>query len=268
MTTPFLKSFFATDDATPYELLQRRRTLDVMLRVIIIAGFSLFLINMYIGAWKVGLALFAMSVLCLFAIRLNSGGRYPLAALLTVIMMLSVANYNIYTSGGLRDSGTLAYPMIIIVGSLIIGRRSIPLLTFVCLGSLAVLAYLEFYKHILPGATESVAGLCLTIVVLLITSSALVWVIIRNTEVNVAHIRQAEAELRKTYDLTLSGWAKALEYRDSETEGHSRRVVELSVRLAAEMGYGNSEVEHIRRGALMHDIVRTSIKDIGLTLKS
>jgi hypothetical protein len=261
MTIPFLRSFFAAADTTPYELLQRRKTLDVMLRVILIAGFSLFLVTMYLGAWKIALALLIMSVLCLPAVRLNSDGHYPLAALLTVIMILSVANYNLYTSGGLRDSGALAYPMIIIVGSLVIGRRSIPLLTLACLGSLAVLAYLEFYEHLLPGANESVAGLCLTMMVLLITSSALVWVIIRNTEVNIAHIRQAEAELRKTYDLTLSGWAKALEYRDSETEGHSRRVVDLSVRLAIEMGYGDTEIEHISRGALLHDVGKMTVPD-------
>ena len=232
-----------------------------MLRVILVAGFSLFLINMYLRAWDIAGALLAMSVLCFPAIRLNLRGRYALSASVTVAMMFFVADFNLYTSGGLRDSGVLAYPMLIIIGGLFFGRRSIPLFSLVSLESLAVLAYLEFYAHILPGAGESVAGLCLTVMVLLITSSALVWVIMRNTETNVGHIRRAEAELRKTYDLTLSGWAKALEYRDSETEGHSRRVVDLSVRLAVEMGYGGAELDEIRRGALMHDIGKMTVPD-------
>ncbi len=249
------------DNVTPYELLQRKRTLNVMLRVILVAGLSLFLVNIYLNAWSIAIALLAMSVLCVPCLWLNSKGRHTSAALLTVIMMLSVANYNLYTSGGLKDSGVLAYPMIVIIGSLFFGRRGIPILTVASLGSLSVLAYLEFHTGSLPGANESVAGLCLTVAVLLIASSALVWVIIRNTEINVAHIRQAEAELRRTYDLTLSGWAKALEYRDSETEGHSRRVVDLSVLLAAEMGHGGEELDQIRRGALIHDIGKMTVPD-------
>ncbi len=261
MVASFVKRLFGQEVASPYELLQLRRTINVMLRVILVAGFSLFLVNIYLGAWNIAVALLVMSVLCLPALWLNSRGRHQLSAFVIVTMMFFVADYNLYMSGGVRDSGVLAFPMMIIIGSLFFGRRSIPLLTLASLGSLALLAYLEFHEHTLPGASESVMGLCLTLIVLLITSGALVWVIIRNTEINVAHIRQAEAELRKTYDLTLSGWAKALEYRDSETEGHSRRVVDLSVRLAVQMGYGGADLDQIRRGALLHDIGKMTVPD-------
>ncbi len=261
MVAGSIRRLFGPEEVSPYELQQRRRTLGVMLRIILVAGFSLFLVNIYLGAWKIAIALLAMSGLCLPALRLNSQGRHQLSALVIVIMMFFVADYNLYTNGGLRDSGVLAFPMIIIIGSLFFGRRSIPFLTLASLGSLGVLSYLEFYDHTLPGASESVTGFCLTVTVLLITSGALVWIIIRNTEINIAHIRQAEAELRRAYDLTLAGWAKALEYRDSETEGHSRRVVDLSVRLAVEMGYGGADLDQIRRGALLHDIGKMTVPD-------
>ncbi len=261
MVTDLARHLLGTNDVTPYEIQQRRKTLEVMLRVILVAGFSLFLVNVYVGAWSIAVALLIMSVLCVPALVLNSRGRYAQSAFLTMVMMFFVAAYNLYTSGGVRDSGVLAYPMIIVIGGLFFGRRGIPFLALASIGSLAVLAYLEFYEHILPGARESAEGFCLTVMVLLLTSSALVWVIMRNTEINVAHIRHAETELRKTYDLTLSGWAKALEYRDRETEGHSRRVVDLSVRLAAEMGYNGCDLDHMRRGALLHDIGKMTVPD-------
>jgi putative nucleotidyltransferase with HDIG domain len=68
-------------------------------------------------------------------------------------------------------------------------------------------------------------------------------------------------ELTRAYDNTLLGWAHALELRDKETQGHTLRVTELTIQLARKMGYGNSELVHIRRGALLHDIGKMGIPD-------
>ncbi len=67
--------------------------------------------------------------------------------------------------------------------------------------------------------------------------------------------------LTEAYDSTLAGWAKALELRDQETEGHSLRVTELAVNLAQKLGVAKDELEHIRRGALLHDIGKIGISD-------
>ncbi len=74
-------------------------------------------------------------------------------------------------------------------------------------------------------------------------------------------IQQANAELRAAYDATIEGWARALDLRDHETEGHSRRVTELTVRIAQHMGFNDDELAHIRRGALLHDIGKIGIPD-------
>jgi HD-GYP domain-containing protein (c-di-GMP phosphodiesterase class II) len=74
-------------------------------------------------------------------------------------------------------------------------------------------------------------------------------------------LKNSAAEIRNAYEMTLEGWAKALEYRDRETEGHSRRVVDLSVHLADSMGCRENEIVHIRRGALLHDIGKIAIPD-------
>jgi putative nucleotidyltransferase with HDIG domain len=71
-----------------------------------------------------------------------------------------------------------------------------------------------------------------------------------------AHI-QREAE----YERTLLGWAKALELRDEDTEGHTQRVTRIAVTLAEKLGYNDSEITDIRRGALLHDIGKMGVPD-------
>ncbi len=73
-------------------------------------------------------------------------------------------------------------------------------------------------------------------------------------------LRQAE-DLIRAYDNTLAGWARALELRDELTEGHTRRVTELTVQLARALGVPENDLDHIRRGALLHDIGKMGIPD-------
>ena len=68
-------------------------------------------------------------------------------------------------------------------------------------------------------------------------------------------------ELAESYDTTLEGWALALELRDKETEGHSRRVTETTLKVACALFVPEEELVHIRRGAILHDIGKMSIPD-------
>lgn len=70
----------------------------------------------------------------------------------------------------------------------------------------------------------------------------------------------AEVILR-AYEATLEGWIRALDLRDGETEGHSRRVVDLTVQLATELGVCAEQLPHIRRGALLHDVGKMALPD-------
>jgi len=73
-------------------------------------------------------------------------------------------------------------------------------------------------------------------------------------------IQQSE-ELSEAYDNTLAGWARALELRDEPTEGHTRRVTELTLALAMDMGIVQGELVNIQRGAILHDIGKMGIPD-------
>jgi HD-GYP domain-containing protein (c-di-GMP phosphodiesterase class II)/PAS domain-containing protein len=73
-------------------------------------------------------------------------------------------------------------------------------------------------------------------------------------------------DLIMAYESTIDGWSRALDFRDNETEGHSQRVTELTLKLSSRMGIKNEELMHIRRGALLHDIGKLGVPD-GVLLK-
>lgn len=68
-------------------------------------------------------------------------------------------------------------------------------------------------------------------------------------------------ELAEAYDTTLEGWARALELRDKETEGHTRRVTDTTLKIALKLDFPDDMIEHIRRGAILHDIGKMGIPD-------
>jgi len=72
---------------------------------------------------------------------------------------------------------------------------------------------------------------------------------------------QLVANLQESYDLTLDALSAALDLRDRETEGHSRRVVEYTARLAQQIGLDKDTLTDIRRGALIHDIGKIGVPD-------
>lgn len=77
----------------------------------------------------------------------------------------------------------------------------------------------------------------------------------------IADLHSANMDIISAYDATIEGWSRALDLRDKETEGHSERVTELTVRIAHAMGMSEAEQGHIRRGALLHDIGKMGIPD-------
>jgi PAS domain S-box-containing protein len=74
-------------------------------------------------------------------------------------------------------------------------------------------------------------------------------------------LQKVNVELGMAYDATIEGWARTLDLRDKEIEGHTRRVTEMTVRLAASVGVDKDNMVHIRRGAILHDIGKVGIPD-------
>jgi PAS domain S-box-containing protein len=74
-------------------------------------------------------------------------------------------------------------------------------------------------------------------------------------------LQRSNEELIQAYDATIEGWSRALDLRDKETEGHTQRVTEMTLRLARIFGLPEDSLVHIRRGALLHDIGKMGIPD-------
>jgi len=68
-------------------------------------------------------------------------------------------------------------------------------------------------------------------------------------------------DLSLAYNATIDAWSRTLDLRDKETEGHTRRVTDITVRFAAMAGIRDADLIHIRRGATLHDIGKVVIPD-------
>jgi putative nucleotidyltransferase with HDIG domain len=74
-------------------------------------------------------------------------------------------------------------------------------------------------------------------------------------------LRQAMTDLERSYDITLEALGDALDMKDAETEGHSKRVTAFTIAIARAMGMAAEKIRVIARGAFLHDIGKMAIPD-------
>ncbi|MCK6583739.1 MAG: GAF domain-containing protein [Anaerolineales bacterium] len=74
-------------------------------------------------------------------------------------------------------------------------------------------------------------------------------------------MQRSNTNLILAYEATIEGWSHALDLRDKETEGHTQRVTDLTLKLARVLNIDEAQIPHIRRGALLHDIGKMGVPD-------
>ncbi|NOH04859.1 MAG: HD domain-containing protein [Chloroflexi bacterium] len=74
-------------------------------------------------------------------------------------------------------------------------------------------------------------------------------------------LKRSHTELVLAYDDTIEGWSRAMDLRDRETEGHTRRVTEMTLNLARLADISTERLIHVKRGALLHDIGKLGVPD-------
>jgi len=246
---------------TPYETRQRQRTLTIVIWMILIASLLLMLFNLQFDSVLSILSLIALSLLCILALVMNQRGHYVTAAVLLSIMVVLALTISIFEGDGLFDPGVVAFPIFIILATMLLGSRSVLGITFAAVILLLVVAYFQSQGQINVTVRANDISMIIPLMIFIAAAGLMVWVITSNLENNMAQLHQSETALRQSYELTLAGWAKALEYRDRETEGHSQRVVCLSRKLAEKLGCSEDKIRQIEHGALLHDIGKMGISD-------
>ena len=249
------------EDILNYELIQRRRTLSVIIWTAMIASVLLGWFDIQFHTWVSVTALWSMALLCIPALILNRQGRFYLSAILLSLVVWVVVTVNLYDGDGVHDPGILAYPIFLMIGTLMFGKKAAPYFAAASILSLVLIVYLEYNKLIHPKIGPTTFGILVPMIVLLLSSAIIIWVIVEIIEKNLMRAKSSEAALSVNYDLTLEAWSKVMEYRDRETEGHSRRLVELTTGLAQAMGISEEQIIGLRRGALLHDIGKLAISD-------
>lgn len=74
-------------------------------------------------------------------------------------------------------------------------------------------------------------------------------------------LQKSNLELSMAYNATIDAWSRTLDLRDKETEGHTRRVTDVTLRFARNIGLSDVDLVHIQRGATLHDIGKVAIPD-------
>ncbi|MGO9127279.1 MAG: HD domain-containing phosphohydrolase [Terriglobales bacterium] len=74
-------------------------------------------------------------------------------------------------------------------------------------------------------------------------------------------LQQTMYDLERSYDITLEALGDALDLKDAETEGHSKRVTAFTIAIARAMEVPKDEITVIARGAFLHDIGKMAIPD-------
>lgn len=232
---------------------QRAKLLHYMLIAVVISALVTSISNYSHGWIAESIILALLTIVCLAGFYLNHRRWYHASAWIFSISFYIVISLLLYKGAGLYDETVLAYPIFMLCMAFLFGTRGLVIATG--LSILAVLAIYILQVQSLFEATYHASLLRVATVSLLFAAMALVtWVVRNSWEMNLSLLHEA-------YDLTLRGWARALEYRDGETAGHSQRVTELSIAMGKALGLDSEDVINIRRGSYLHDIGKMAIPD-------
>ena len=197
--------------------------------------------------------MFVVSGLNLLCVPLNKRGYYYPVSGFLYLLLLGVITFSMIDGIGLMDAGMLAYPIFIVFTAFLFNSRIALVSTVLSIASIYLVYLMEIRGMLRPPQYSSQTQL-IVISILLVAEGLSILLVTQNW-------RRILINLRQAYDGTLEGWAKALELRDKETEGHSKRVTDLAVQVAKKVGIPPNEYQHIRRGALLHDIGKMGIPD-------
>lgn len=201
-----------------------------------------------LGLWAICAAA-ALYCLAVEVLLLRRRSRLLRQGHVMILGDLLLAGVVVAVTGGVRSEFYLVYFPLMILSAVRFGGRS----TLISAG-IAMTSYLGAVGlGGLPAGLGAWGSMCIRLGFLLMTSVFAAFVTDRG--------REAEHRLVDAYDATLAALSRALDERDVETEGHSRRVTAYALRLGVEAGMDDEALVQLARGAMMHDIGKIGVPD-------
>ena len=250
-----------SSDTALFERDQRRHTLAGIAWTVLIISLALGLYDVQFETWLSVLALLGLGLACIPVLILIRRGHWRLSAVLLSLIVLAAIGLNLYDGDGVHDSGIVALPIFIITGTLMFGKRTAPYFALAAIAVVSAVVLLEAAGYVQPTLRPATLSILVPIILLLGAASAVTWIIIDVVERNLQRARESENDARRSYDQTLEAWARILEYRDRETQGHTERVTWMAEQLARRMGMMGQSLVDVRRGAMLHDIGKLAVPD-------
>jgi HD-GYP domain-containing protein (c-di-GMP phosphodiesterase class II) len=205
------------------------------------------------GAYQLAAILFIIAGFCLVGLYLNHKLYQNAAAIILCTLIFLAMGFNLVDGAALHDPGVAAYPIFILCITFFFGYWAIAISALASVASVVSVYWMAVYGIIDPKLDPTLNRV-LILSILYIATACLAWIIKSIWDETTSHLVQS-------YELTLQGWARALEHRDGETEGHCRRVTDLTIDLGTRFGLDKNEITNLRRGAYMHDIGKMAIPD-------
>lgn len=187
---------------------------------------------------------------------INRKGYTRLAGVTAALLISTLISF--FYSPDNPSNGLVMYVLPILAGSFVIEPKASFWVYAVSFVTYTVSMYQtdRFLNYDVTGMTALLVVAAITWV----TSDRLEHTISTNTALY-KDLQTSNRELQESYETTLEGWSRALDLRDRETEGHTLRVTELTLRIASLMGFTQEQLIHVRRGALLHDIGKMGVPD-------
>jgi len=252
------------------EMINLSKVLNAVFQIAIIsvALISINLLGSPISNSSLSVLLLLVFLVLLFVLLRK--GYYRIAGSGMIIVISVVVTYNFIIGGGINDNAMVVFPVLIILAGLVLGRRFIPYMTGLILAETSVIYFLTKAGIISPfeGRVDVYLHVYLTVIILILMTGTVIFITVLTIEKKFQQLVTSEEDLRRSYNLTIDGWGKALELFDRETEGHSQRVTDMTLGMARELDIKGDELEQIRRGALLHDIGKMGVPEETLNKKA
>ncbi|MCE1253031.1 MAG: HD domain-containing protein [Anaerolineae bacterium] len=249
-----LKSLLVTSLYSDFETAPKALIVHISLLVCAPACFLLFWVNYAYLSPLLSALLLLISIYCITGLVFIKKIPFHITGIGLCSLLWISATDNLFEGAALHDQGLVIYPIFILfAGFLFDWRGAIPVATISSILSI-LLVYFGYQTdlYVTPYIPASYHLLTLSI---LFIAFGIVTFFIKHTWMNMLN------NIRTSYDLTLQAMAFLLEHRDQETEGHSQRVVELSIKLAQEFGFTEDQLRYMRWGAYLHDLGKIAIPD-------